>query len=93
MNSSARPLFIARHSREGGNPGLHRGMTLKSLDSRLRGNDEQKRTRAMCKQAIPKAIPNKKGPACRPSPFLRTALAYSMKLTRPSAHCAPARSR
>ncbi|ALN92916.1 hypothetical protein [Lysobacter gummosus] len=33
--------FSARHSREGGNPGLHRDMTLKSLDSRLRGNDER----------------------------------------------------
>ncbi|ROU07816.1 hypothetical protein D9T17_06315 [Lysobacter enzymogenes] len=28
-----------RHAREGGKPGLHRDMTLKPLDSRLRGND------------------------------------------------------
>ncbi|RDZ29462.1 hypothetical protein DX914_10395 [Lysobacter silvisoli] len=28
-----------RHPREGGDPGLHRGMTLKSLDSRFRGDD------------------------------------------------------
>ncbi|WP_207387957.1 hypothetical protein, partial [Bifidobacterium longum] len=28
-----------RHAREGGHPGLHRGMALKSLDPRVRGDD------------------------------------------------------
>ncbi|KWS05444.1 hypothetical protein AZ78_2996 [Lysobacter capsici AZ78] len=32
-------VLFARHPREGGDPGLHPGMTLKSLDPRLRGDD------------------------------------------------------
>jgi len=30
---------IGRHAREGGHPGLYRGMALKSLDLRVRGDD------------------------------------------------------
>ncbi|ROU05730.1 hypothetical protein D9T17_17145 [Lysobacter enzymogenes] len=33
-------LPTCRRSREGGNPGFHRGMALKSLDPRLRGDGD-----------------------------------------------------
>jgi len=36
-SSTAKPTY--RHSREGGNPGLYRDETLKSLDPRFRGDD------------------------------------------------------
>src|SRR5690349_17652802 len=36
-----------RHPREGGDPGLHRSMTLKSLDPRLRGDDDRKVSRRL----------------------------------------------
>ncbi|MFD0325764.1 hypothetical protein [Lysobacter gummosus] len=34
----------ARHPRVGGDPGLYRDTTAKSLDPRLRGDDEQERS-------------------------------------------------
>ncbi|GAB6426908.1 hypothetical protein bcgnr5380_63560 [Bacillus cereus] len=46
-----------RHPRESGDPGLHRNMTLKSLDSRLRGNDGVREAR----RKPPTVIPAKAG--------------------------------